>query len=1164
MRELSQKDIDRIIEEIPGSIAVYQVDGANLRSIRYSPDIPGFSGYTDEEYRVLVSGNASEIVLASDRERTAQAIKECLKDGAEEVKCVCRILHKVKGFIWIYARAKRIGALDGKPLILSNFINASIEAEMHTELLNLTHRKIYVCDANTSELLFANDTALEGKASRDYNGKTCYQFIRNRTGFCPSCIITRMHGDVSHEEDWHDPDTDRYYHMECKRISWFGRDAYAQVIEDITESQKNLIHTESRKAELEIIINNIPAGLCVYRIKGANDFSYVTTNSVLQNVTGISDEEFRTSSQKSLAEHLHPEDKRLFADTLRKLQTASQTASCTFRLRKNEHERYRYLHLEGRSVEEPGGDILAFACFTDVSLQSEAAEALLVSEMRYKLAIKGANLLVWEYDVPGRRIISSDRSLEAAGYSNVIENVPESILPTIDPNDQEKFLAMHADIHAGKATTSCEVWVASKKDHFPQCKRITYYTVCDNSGRPIRAYGLSQVITAQQLEKAKYRQFVQDLFTANPQAIASFRLNLTRNEILESHTPIEHYRSAENGSPGRLTADGLFDKVVCDMPSEKERAKFMTTFSRKTLLDAFREGKTTFNCEYRRKIPNGTFRWASCTITLIANPESGDTECFIYTTDITDRKREEAVIQRVTNEEYDFIAILDVSTHLFTFRNIRSDFDDIPKTAAFPYEEGITKIFNDDIYSSTGKTYKEQISFDAIIDNLSKNSSYTVTVQRKNRSTGEEARKQIKYSYLNETNSEILIIETDITEINRQEQERAKKMQAALDAAEKANAAKSVFLSNISHDMRTPLNGIIGFTELAIKEQNFAKAKEHLAKIKLSGKLLLDLINDTLELSKIESGKAALRPVIINTDCLIESLAEIIRANADSKHQKFIVERDPLLSSYIRMDSLCMQKIFLNLLSNAVKFTPEGGTVEFRIQKLFTPVDGANCLFTVRDNGIGISKEFLPRVFDAFAQEQAPESGNAQGTGLGLAIAKKLVNLMGGKIEVESEKGKGTLFSVYLYIDPVKDYSPALEINEEGAAASLQGKNVLLVEDHPLNTELAKTLLEQKGINVKTAGNGKEAVAQFSESAPDFFDAILMDIRMPVMDGLTAARHIRELERRDAQSVPIIAMTANAFDDDIRHCIEAGMNFHIAKPINTEELFGTLRKYIGR
>jgi signal transduction histidine kinase len=161
------------------------------------------------------------------------------------------------------------------------------------------------------------------------------------------------------------------------------------------------------------------------------------------------------------------------------------------------------------------------------------------------------------------------------------------------------------------------------------------------------------------------------------------------------------------------------------------------------------------------------------------------------------------------------------------------------------------------------------------------------------------------------TYSEILIIETDITEINRQEQERAKKMQAALDAAEKANAAKSVFLSNISHDMRTPLNGIIGFTELAIKEQNFAKAKEHLAKIKLSGKLLLDLINDTLELSKIKSGKAALRPVIINTDCLIESLAEIIRANADSKHQKFIVERDPLLSSYIRMDSLCMQKIFL-------------------------------------------------------------------------------------------------------------------------------------------------------------------------------------------------------------------------------------------------------------
>lgn len=1163
MRELSQKDIDRIIEEIPGSISVYQMDGAVLRMVRYSPDIPGFSGYTDEEYRAIVSENASEIVLASDRERTAQAVKECLKDGAKEVKCVCRILHKDKGFVWIYARTKHIGAFDGKPLILCSFVNIFIEAEMHTELLNLTHRKIYVCDANTYELLFANDTALQGKASRNYSGKTCYRFIRNRAEICPSCIIAHMHGNASLEEDWHDPDTDRYYHVECKRTSWFGRDAYAQVIEDITESQKNLIHTENRNAELEKIISNIPAGLCVYRIRGTNDFSYITTNPVLQSVTGISEEEFRVSSQKSLAEHLHPEDRRLFADALRKLQTASQTASCTFRLRKNEHERYRYLHLEGRSVTEPGGDVLAFACLTDVSLQSEAAQALQVSEMRYKLAIKGANLLVWEYDVPGHRIISSDRSLEAAGYSNVIENVPESLLPNIDPNDREKFLAMYADIHAGKATTSCEAWVTSRKDHFPQCERVTYYTVCDSSGRPIRAYGLSQVITAQQLEKAKYKQFVQDLFTANPLAVASFRLNLTRNEILESHTPIEHYRKTEASSPQKLTADALFDKVICDMPSEDERAKFMTTFSRKTLLDAFREGKTTFNCEYRRRIPNGMFRWASCTVTLIANPESGDTECFIYTTDITDRKREEAVIQRVTNEEYDFIAILDVSTHLFTFRNIRSDFDDIPKTATFPYDEGIAKIFSDGTYCSTDKAYEEQISFDAVIANLSKSSSYTVTMQRKNRSTGEEVRKQLKYSYLNDSNSEILIIETDITEINRQEQERAKKMQAALDAAEKANAAKSVFLSNISHDMRTPLNGIIGFTDLAIKEQNFEKAKEHLAKIKLSGKLLLDLINDTLELSKIESGKTTLRPIVLNTDSLIESLAAVIRAYADSKHQKFIVERDPLLSSYIRMDRLCMQKIFLNLLSNAVKFTPEGGTIEFRIQRLFPQVDGANCVLTVRDNGIGISKEFLPRVFDAFAQEQAPESENAQGTGLGLAIAKRLVNLMGGKIKVESEKGKGTLFSVYLYIDPVRDYSPAPEINGKGAA-SLQGKNVLLVEDHPLNTELAKTLLEQKGMNVRTAGNGKEAVARFSESAPDFFDAILMDIRMPVMDGLTAARRIRELERSDAQSVPIIAMTANAFDDDIRHCIEAGMNFHIAKPINPEELFETLRKYIGR
>lgn len=1162
MTELSQKDLDRIMGELPGCIALYQVDGANLHTIRYSSSIPEISGYTDKEYSELVTRNATDIILESDRGGTVQTISDCVKDCTKQVTCVYRVLHKTKSFAWIYAQAKCIGTLEGKPLILSNFLNISIEAEMHAELLSLTHRKIYVCDAKTLELLFVNDTALEGKSDRNYNGKTCYQFIRNRADFCPSCVTTRMIGETSHEEDWRDPYTDRYYHVESKRLSWFGRDAYAHVIEDITESKKSQLNAEARNAELEKIVSNIPAGLCVYRVKGKNDLSYVTTNAALRDIAGISEEEFQTSSQPILAERLHPDDKQTFTDALHKLQVASQTTSCTFRLRRNEHERYRYLRLEGRSVKEPDGSLLAFACFTDVSLQSEATQALQVSEMRYKLAIKGANLLVWEYDVPGNRIISSDRSLEEVGYPNVIENVPQTILPDVDPNDQEKFLALYADVHAGKASSSCEVWMTNKKTNFPQCQRITYYTVCDLSGRPIRAYGLSQVITTQKLEEIKYRKSVQDLFTANPQAMASFRLNLTRNEILESHTPIEHYRQPMKGGIQKLTADGLFDKVVCDMPSEEERSRFMTTFSRKNLLNSFREGKATLTCEYRRRIPTGSLRWALCTITLIANPESGDTECFIYTSDITDRKREEAVIQRVTNEEYDFIAILDVDTRLFTFRNIRSDFDDIPQTKTFPYDEGARKLLNADIYSGVSASHKEMLTFDSIIKNLKKASSYTVTLQRKSKITGEIVRKQLKYSYLNEGSNEILVIETDITEINRQEQERAQKMQAALDAAEKANEAKSDFLSNISHDMRTPLNGIIGFTDLAIKEDNFEKAKEHLAKIKLSGKLLLDLINDTLDLSKIESGKITLRPTILNTDSLIESLTEIISASAEGKHQKFIIDKDPQVAPYIRMDRLCLQKIFLNLLSNAIKFTPEGGTIEFRIKKLFTPIHGANCLLTVRDTGIGIGEKFLPKIFDAFAQEQAPESGNVQGTGLGLAIAKKLVNLMGGTIEVESEKGKGTLFSVYLYIDPVRDYSPTSGLDQKNGIISLQGKKILLVEDHPLNTELAKMILEQKGISVKTAGNGEEAVKQFSESEPEFFDAILMDIRMPVMDGLAATRCIRGLPREDARTVPIIAMTANAFDDDVRHCLEAGMNFHIAKPINPEELFSALSKFI--
>ncbi|MDD3409814.1 MAG: ATP-binding protein [Eubacteriales bacterium] len=384
-----------------------------------------------------------------------------------------------------------------------------------------------------------------------------------------------------------------------------------------------------------------------------------------------------------------------------------------------------------------------------------------------------------------------------------------------------------------------------------------------------------------------------------------------------------------------------------------------------------------------------------------------------------------------------------------------------------------------------------------------------------------------------------------------------------------ATQAKTDFLSRMSHDMRTPMNGILGLAALSEDEQDPAVLRDNIRRIRESGDYLLSLINDTLDFQRIESGKLTLDQRVVDAQRVLDAVMDVVRPSMEQKKIRFsVVNTSVDLSWNARLDEMRFKQVLINLLSNAVKFTPEGGEVSFSFGCLGREGMLSHTYLRVSDNGIGMSEEFVrSRLFKPFSQESSAVSTQYVGSGLGLSIVKSLVELMGGRIEVESAPGKGSTFTVYLDFErvPRDEADPLLSSvsrQAEHAERRLAGWRVLLAEDHPLNAEIAKRMLSKAGCEVTWARDGRECLRQFEQSAPGAFDAVLMDVRMPVMDGLSAARAMRALPRADAKAIPIIAITANAYETDVQNCRDAGMNAHLSKPIDVSQLYHTLCDFV--
>ena len=414
---------------------------------------------------------------------------------------------------------------------------------------------------------------------------------------------------------------------------------------------------------------------------------------------------------------------------------------------------------------------------------------------------------------------------------------------------------------------------------------------------------------------------------------------------------------------------------------------------------------------------------------------------------------------------------------------------------------------------------------------------------------------------------EVVLCFQEVEEEKQRELRQRRLLEDALEIAQKNEASKQSFFSNMSHDMRTPLNAIIGLSDLADRHaEDPEKIREYLRKINFSSKQLLGLINDILDMSRMEQGKLVLNSKEFDLRKCMEECVESFRFQAEAAHKALSLNVD-VRDAEVMGDPFRIGQVMNNLLSNAVKFTREGDCIRVDVTQMeATSSEFCKYRLVIADTGIGMSKDYLPHLFEPYSREMRFGERQAVGTGLGMPITQSIVTQMNGEIHVESAPGEGTTFTIVLPFAVVHKDSGQAEKAKGGeeAAFSLNGRRVLLAEDNEVNMEITTELLTMNGLEVVQAWNGEEAVERFRESGPFFFDAVLMDMQMPVMDGCEASRRIRALRRPDARAVPIVAVTANAFAEDVAATTAAGMDAHVSKPIDFTHLVKVLHGLLNK
>lgn len=1160
----TQQELEHLVNSIPGGIVSYQVKGQQFIPLYFSAGVSALTGHTGEELEQIVRQDALGVIDRADRHRITEAVIAAVESG-ETLDISYRAQHKDGNLVWLHLNGRRMGPRSDTTYFYAVVTGMSAETQLFQSIADESADAIYVVDRSSYELLYVNEPRELFAKGRSCIGRKCYEALHGGTGPCAFCVI-KNHAPDGKSHEMAVEGSDRFYSARCLESDWNGIPAYVQFVRDMTEE----VQKQNEKVRLEqyfqSVIRHLPGGVAVVRYQKDGSMIPEFLSEGFSSMTGMSSEGAWHLYQKNAMSGVHPDDRTQVTEQMAAF-VSSGNSSCEliYRLKKGGGG-YLWVKNSLSMMQSQDGECRIYASYYDITRELEEREQLsqqyreLIMQ-HYRTPIPNA-LIVGHCNITQNQILEiidytdsalleelgNNREMFFRGLSELIQDAEERSVflqsylnaPALEAfRNKRTEITMSCFIKLPKADAGCYVRFNMHLVEVPDTGEIAgILTVTD--------------ITEQMISE----RILHRLSVANCDLVVDADLLRDRYAVINGELAESDIQETKGCHSERLAF--MLEKQVVP----RDKAQVVRMMNPDYMMEQLKE-KESYSFHY--SIFTDTQEVLTKRMTVFAIDLRLGRVCFARA-DITDSVREQQGLLNVVAYTFELLGMLQIDSGHMTLYTRKTVLENLPPFLVDDYSLAVKRIV--ELCSPEGdpRELEHQFELDTMLQHLAKNpKGYDFVFSHY---TEEGLRyKQVAVMWGDSEHKSVCMVRADVTDMLAEERRIKNTLEQALTLAEEASQAKTDFLSSMSHDIRTPMNAIMGMTTLAGAHlRDTEKVADCLQKISLSSRHLLSLVNDILDMSKIESGKITLNRMEISVSDLLEQVSTIIEQQAVEAGIEFHTEAKNIEHEYFCADALRINQILLNLLSNAVKFTPEGGSVRFQMEEM--PAAGqpgyVRYRFIINDMGIGIPEDFLAMIFHPFARSR--ETARVEGTGLGLSIVKGLVDLMGGIVSVESKPGSGSTFYVELECEAVQNTGAVPEKNDNPASETGEcrelflGRRILVAEDNSINAEILCGLLDIYGAQTVVRADGAQTVREFLRTAEGTYDAILMDIQMPVMDGYAAARAIRELNRPDAKTIPVIAMTANAFSEDVQAALEAGMNAHVAKPIDIEVLKSTLQK----